>query len=200
MYEVTSGVFDFHTTWANFNAIYTLGSTYLAKNTVLNASNPDPVTGLPAAAGWYKFDITTLVNRAAATSGTDKKIRLCLKAVTGNLAVRFYSVNVLTNTDWNYVSEFAPFLDVQSPAGINNVTNTNVATVYKNANNQIAIDCKGDLRSDASVSVYNVTGQELTTRSITTAKTVLIKTFASGVYVIKVTNGGANTTQKLILN
>jgi len=199
MYEVTSGIFDGNTTWTNFNAAYTLGTTYLSHNTVLNASNPDPVTGLPATAGWYKFDITSLVNKVIATSGTNKKVRVCLKAATGNLAVRFYSVNVMTNTDWDYVAAYAPFLDVQSPAGINEVA-SNVASVYRNANNQIAVNCKGNVSSDASVSVYNVTGQKLMTRSIISAETVIGKSFVSGVYMVKVMNGGASTTQRIILN
>lgn len=200
MYEVTSGVFDFHTTWNNFNAAYTLGTTYLSKNTVLNASNVDPILGVPATAAWYKFDITTLVNKAAATIGTDKKIRVCVKAATGNLAVRFYSVNVLTDPDWNYVSDYAPFLDVQIPAGINDVKNNDIASVYKNSNNQITVDFKATLSADASAIVYNSIGKKIASINITNAKTVINNTFGSGVYMIKVTNAGVSSTQKLILN
>jgi len=200
MYEVTSGVFDMHTTWNSFNGKYTLGSTYLSKNTVINASVPDPNTGLPATAAWYKFDITTLVNKAAATSGTDKKIRVCVQAATGNLAVRFYSVNVKTEPDWNFVDFYAPFLDVQTPSGINEVKNNDIASVYKNANNQITVDCKATVSTDASAIVYNSIGKKIATINLTNAKTVINNTFGSGVYMIKVTNAGVSTTQKLILN
>ncbi len=200
MYEVTSGVFDMHTTWNNFNSIYTLGTTYLSKNTVINASVPDPNTGLPATAAWYKFDITTLVNKAAATTGTDKKIRVCVKAATGNLAVRFYSVNVKTEPDWNFVADYAPFLDVQSAAGINDVATNKVASIYKNANNQLVVDCNGSLSADASATVYNATGQKISTINISNAKTIVNNTFGSGIFMIKVTNAGVSSTQKVILN
>ena len=200
MYEVTSGVFDMHTTWNSLNGKYTLGSTYLSHNTVLNASNVDPVLGVPATAAWYKFDITTLVNNAAATSGTDKKIRVCVQAATGNLAVRFYSVNVKTEPDWNFVADYAPFLDVQTPAGINELSDKNVASIYKNANNQITIDCMGSLSADASATVYNATGKKMSTVNMSNPKTIINKTFGSGIYMIKVTNAGVSTTQKVILN
>jgi hypothetical protein len=200
MYEVTSGVFDMHTTWNSFNAAYTLGTTYLSKNTVINASVPDPNTGLPATAAWYKFDITTLVNKAAATTGTDKKIRVCVKAVTGNLAVRFYSVNVKTEPDWNFVADYAPFLDVQSLSAVSEVKNSDVASIYKNTYNQITIDCKYRLSSDASAIVYNAIGQKLSTINISDTKTIISNKFSSGIYMIKVTNAGVSTTQKVILD
>ena len=200
MYEVTSGVFDMHTTWNSFNAVYTLGTTYLSKNTVINASNVDPVLGVPATAAWYKFDITTLVNKSAATTGTDKKIRVCVKAATGNLAVRFYSVNVKTEPDWNFVADYAPFLDVQSAAGINDVATNKVASIYKNANNQLVVDCKGGLSADASATVYNATGKRMSIVNISSPKTIINNTFGSGIYMIKVTNAGVSTTQKVILN
>jgi hypothetical protein len=200
MYEVTSGVFDLHTTWNNFNAAYTLGSTYLSKNTIINASTVDPNLGVPATAAWYKFDITSLVNKAAATTGTDKKIRVCVKAATGNLAVRFYSVNVLTEPDWNFVSDYAPFLDVQSPAGIKDVKNSDIASIYKNTNNQITVECKAAISADAGVSIFNIAGQKLSSSKIVNGKTIISNLFNSGVYMVKVTNGGATSTQKVILN
>ncbi len=200
MYEVTSGVFDLHTTWSNFNSIYTLGSTYLSKNTVINASHVDPDLGVPATAAWYKFDITTLVNKAAVTTGTDKKIRVCVKAASGNLAVRFYSVNVKTDPDWNFVDFYAPFLDVQTAAGINDVATNNVASVYKNANNQLVVDCKGSLSADASATVYNATGKKMSIVNISNPKTIINNIFGSGIFMIKVTNAGVSTTQKVILD
>jgi hypothetical protein len=200
MYEVTSGVFDMHTTWNNFSTVYTLGSTYLSKNTVINASHVDPDLGVPATAAWYKFDITSLVNNAAATTGTDKKIRVCVKAASGNLAVRFYSVNVKTEPDWNYVDFYAPFLDVRTAAGVNDVAANNVASVYKNANNQLVIDCKGSLGADANATVYNATGKKISTINLTNDKTVINNTFGSGIFMIKVTNAGVSSTQKIILN
>jgi hypothetical protein len=117
-----------------------------------------------------------------------------------NLAVSFYSVNVKTEPDWNFVDFYAPFLDVQTPAGLKDVAANNVASVYKNSNNQITVDCKATLSADASAIVYNSIGKKIATYNLTNAKTVINNSFGSGIYMINVTNAGVSTTQKVIID
>jgi len=81
VYEVTSGTITNDITWNGFTGNYTLAST--------------PITSLDissTAIGWCRFDIKSLVNTIAATTGTDKKIKLAIKSRTSNLLMNFYSV------------------------------------------------------------------------------------------------------------
>jgi hypothetical protein len=192
IYEVTSGNFDGNTTWENFNANYTFGSTALDKKMVMNATDP-------LFAAWYKFDITSLVNRVIATSGTNKKVKVGLKAVTGNIVVRFYAVNVKTDPDWDFAKDFAPYLDVQTTSGVNEVSENQIASVFMNSNNQLTVACKNELSRDASVVIYTFSGQKVAEKQITNLITSITTDFAQGVYLVKVTNAGKNTTQKIVI-
>jgi len=82
----------------------------------------------------------------------------------------------------------------------NTPTSDAAALIYKNASNQITVVCKGELKSDAIISVYNTLGKKLDTKKITSTTTVINTPFASGVYVVTVNNGGKSTIQKVILN
>jgi hypothetical protein len=111
-------------------------------------------------------------------------------------------------TAYSFSSDVASTTDrfsvVFKSAGIatslNNASGDQVALIFKNANNQITVNCKGDISDNAFISVYNALGQQLETKQITSATTVIGKTFTSGVYVVTVNNGGKNTTKKVILN
>ena len=81
-----------------------------------------------------------------------------------------------------------------------NTEDAQVAFIYKNADNQISINLKGDLSSEAYVSVYNAIGQKLHTEQITSTNTILGTTFTSGIYLVTVNNGGKSITKKIILN
>jgi hypothetical protein len=82
---------------------------------------------------------------------------------------------------------------------VDNTDNRNIS-VYRNANNQIAVSCPSDISENAFISVYNGLGQKLESKHLTSAITVIDKTFNSGVYVVTVTNGGKSITKKVILN
>jgi uncharacterized protein YjdB len=102
----TASLYEFPGTFANnstWNSIgtFTLGNV-LSSNTISATGPPDQDN--TTANGWYKFDITTLYNRVAGEAGTDKKIKLCLKATTLNLVLRFSS-SEYSNTQYKpYVS------------------------------------------------------------------------------------------------
>lgn len=82
----------------------------------------------------------------------------------------------------------------------NTIDNSNTIFVYKNSNNQIVVNCKGDISRDAIVSVFNAVGENLQSKQITGINTVINNAFTSGVYVVSVYNAGNITTKKIILN
>lgn len=98
VYEVTSGTITNDVTWNGFTGNYTLAST--------------PITSLDIPStpfGWCRFDIKDLVNTIAATTGTNKKIKIALKARTTTLLLNFYS------TEQTAYPHYQPFL-VMTPA------------------------------------------------------------------------------------
>lgn len=82
--------------------------------------------------------------------------------------------------------------------GINNI-DTNIC-ISKNTNNQIIVNCNGNINNDATVIVYSASGQKLQTKQITGASTMLGTGLTSGVYVVTVNNGAKSVTQKVTLN
>jgi len=115
--------------------------------------------------------------------------------------------NLTDGTAYNFTSDVAStanrftviFKSAGSITGQNNTGNSQMY-VYKNASNQIVVNCKGDINSNAMVSVYNALGQKLYTEQITGNNTVIGEKFPSGVYMVTVNNGGKSTTKKVILN
>lgn len=98
VYEVTSETITNDVTWTGFTGNYTLSST--------------PITSLdiPSTSfGWCRFNIKNLVNNIAVQSGTNKKIKLALKARTTALLLNFYSSEQTT------YAHYKPFL-VMTPA------------------------------------------------------------------------------------
>ena len=80
VYEVTAGTITDNVTWTGFNAGYTLAASPITSLSIVNT-----------ATGWNKFDIKDLINRIAATSGSNKTFKLALKASTQTLLLNFYS-------------------------------------------------------------------------------------------------------------
>jgi len=74
------------------------------------------------------------------------------------------------------------------------------ATVYKNGNNQITVQCNDGLSSKGSVSVCNAIGQKLITKQMRGTITVIDSNLVSGVYLVTVNIAGKSITQKVILN
>ncbi len=102
VFEVTAGTITNTITWTNFNAAYTLAST--------------PITSLPLSngPGWRRFDIKNLVNTVALTSGSNKKIKIALKARGAVLRFDIYASEVTS------FPQYAPTLIMTPamPAGI----------------------------------------------------------------------------------
>jgi len=83
---------------------------------------------------------------------------------------------------------------------IKNNTNIKSISVYENANRQIVVNSSVSITEQSTVTVYNSLGQKLETKSFANGRTVLNKTYNSGVYLVSVTANGKTTTKKLIIN
>jgi hypothetical protein len=114
------------------------------------------------------------------TDGTAYSFASDITTTTNQFAIVFKSTGVVTS--------------------LNNTDGNPAVLIYKNANNQIAVTCKGDISSDATVSVYNEVGQKLQMKQITSNSTVISTNFTSGVYMVTVNNAGKSNTQKVILD
>lgn len=71
--------------------------------------------------------------------------------------------------------------------------------IIGNTSNQITVQCMGHFSKEATVSVYNSLGQLMLDSPITNSNTVLAKSFTSGVYFVKINNGGINTYGKVVV-
>ncbi|MBP1662941.1 MAG: hypothetical protein H6Q19_81 [Bacteroidetes bacterium] len=78
--------------------------------------------------------------------------------------------------------------------------NDSQTVIYINDNNQIVVNCNGDIRNDALVTVYNAVGQKLQTKHISEAITTISATFTPGVYLVTVKNGAQSSIKEVILN
>ncbi len=85
-------------------------------------------------------------------------------------------------------------------AGIaSNVAENLNVSVYKNANNQITVNCK-DISNNMQILVYNAVGQKLVEKQLKSTVTVIDSQLDAGIYMVTIVNGGKNKTFKLILN
>lgn len=92
------------------------------------------------------------------------------------------------------------FRSVELSNGIQAASENQSILIYKNVNNQIAVNCYSSISDNAFISVFNALGQKLESKQITSATTVIDRTFNSGAYVVTVYNGGTSITKKVILN
>jgi hypothetical protein len=84
---------------------------------------------------------------------------------------------------------------------VNNTIDNNISiVVFKNANNQIAVNVPSEFVGKASVSVYNAVGQKLENKQLTTTVSVLGNSFTSGVYLVSIIANGKTNTHKVVIN
>jgi hypothetical protein len=72
--------------------------------------------------------------------------------------------------------------------------------VYRNASNQIVINCDEATSSEGLITVSNSLGQKLVQTSTTGSSTVISKSFGTGVYFVAIHVAGKNNTKKVIIN
>lgn len=168
----TVQVFDFsnytiaaNSTWTSINTAIPNFETFnfgtaLASKVVSITGIGDANNNNTTANGWYKFDITNLVNTVAATGGTDKKIKLLLKNATTNLVIRFFSTESpgQTSDGQSTFPESAtgkvPFLEIAENVSI---SNTQTSAALNNSLANITVTGSGTLTVDAPRTVQSVT-------------------------------------------
>jgi len=165
----------------------------------LNSIATNPVLPL----GFTTGASNTFTIKASEVSNFDANTRIVLRDnllnteqdLTDGTAYTFASDVASTTSRFSVV-----FKSVGMTTGLQAASNDPSVLIYKNANNQIAVNCTGSISENGYVSVYNALGQKLELTKITGSTTVISRTFASGVYVVTVNNGGKSTTKKVILN
>jgi len=113
------------------------------------------------------------------TDGTSYTFSSDITSGTGRLSIIFKTVSTSTGLD---------------------VDKNQQIVISKNANNQITVNCTGNLNTESSVSVYNEIGQKLAYKQLKSTRTLIDMPYSAGVYVVTVLNGGQKITRKVILN
>jgi hypothetical protein len=179
--------------------IYTISGTEKLAINGLNSVTPNEEVSLGFTTG--QSNLFTI--KATQFSNFDTATKVYLRdnvltteqELTDGTAYTFSSDVASTSTRFSIV-----FKSGSVTTGLNSAGGNQMALINKSANNQITITCKGDISSDAIVSVYNAVGQKLQTKQITGTSTVIGTGLTSGIYVVTVNNGGISTTAKVILN
>jgi hypothetical protein len=94
---------------------------------------------------------------------------------------------------------FSATVDV--PTGNSSINDyTKQVLVYKNASKQITVTIPSEIIGKASISIFNITGLKLENKQLTSASTVLNKSFSAGVYLVNIIVDGKTTTSKLVID
>jgi hypothetical protein len=179
--------------------IYTMGGTEKLVINGLNSVAPNEVLPL----GFTTGESNSFTIKATQFSSFDGDTKVYLKDNLLNT-----ELELAEGTEYSFSSDIAStstrfsvvFKSAGIATGLDNTNGNQVALIYKNANNQITVNCKDDICSDAFVSVYNELGQKLYSKQITSSNTIIGTAFAKGVCVITVNNGGQRITKKIVLN
>ena len=146
----------------------------------------------PGQAGTFTIEATQLDNIDAKIILVDK-VAVKEQELTAETPYTFESDGTETN------DRFLIKLVSKVPTDVESNTANGDLTVYVNRNNRIQLICGLELNEKATVSVYNVAGQKLSTQKLSKAATELNGTFTPGVYMIQLTNGSQAITKKLII-
>jgi len=71
--------------------------------------------------------------------------------------------------------------------------------IYRNATNQITIQLQNAVSANASATIFNTLGQRLETSTLKNETTTVGTSLTSGVYIVRVTNGGKTGTNKITI-
>jgi len=151
--------------------------------------------------GFTTGESNTFSIKATEIKGFDVDTKVILKDnllsteqdITDGTAYSFTS-DVVSSTDRFSVV----FKTVSITTGIE-ATNLNV-NIFKNANGLITVNSTDVIGAEGTVTVCNALGQKLVNTATTGPKTVINKTFSSGVYFVTLNIAGNKTTKKVIIN
>lgn len=185
--------------WSNNNvAIPEIFTSVTGKELVINGmATSDPVefvnVGFRTSDPTVRTYTITLSKMNNFTPGTEI---ILYDGVTANFLTLGDSYSFLSGPV-NDPSRFT--LIIRAPGAITaiNDNNTGDVKIISNEKNQISIFVNTALNSDASVSIYNLTGKLVTNQAITTSRTQI--DVQKGMYLVYVTNAGTSTTAKVII-
>ena len=184
----------------NNAAIPEIYTSVNGQNLVINGLNSIPLnTELPL--GFSTGQQNTFSIKASQLSNFDPGTQLILKDnvlgtqtdLTDGSAYSFSSDVTNSSTRFSVLFKSASLTTGIDPSLDNSVS------VYRNEQNQIAVNYFGNV-SHAEVSVYNVAGQKLVSKQLSGTTTIINTLLGSGVYMVRVTKAGVNTTKEVILN
>ena len=184
---------------ATIPEIYTIAGT---KQVVINGMNSiAPNDELPL--GFTTGQSNAFTIKATEISNFDEDAQIILKDNLLNT-----QQDLTANATYSFTSDVASTasrfsLIFKSPSvttGLNHENSDKNILIYKNGNNQITIQCSGNLSEKSVVVVSNTIGQKLVSKQLTSSVTVIDSYLRSGVYLVTVTNAGKTSTQKVILN
>ena len=181
--------------------IYTLAGN---EQLVINGMNTLPLdTEIPL--GFMTKTAGTFSLKASEITNFDPTIQVILKdkqnisqpeqELTVGNAYTFSSDVVNTSSRFSII-----FKSTDVNAGLN-TNEMKQIVISKNANNQITVNCTGNLTNESFVTVYNAIGQKLVVKQLKSNRSVVsVPTNATGVFVVTVNNAGEKITRKVILN
>ena len=179
--------------------IYTMAGT---KQTVINGMNSiSPAEELPLGFSTGQANIFTI--KASEISNFDADTRIILKDNLLNI-----QQDLTKNATYSFASEITSttnrfsliFKSSSISTGLNVENQDENILIYRNANNQITIQCNTDSSSKSFVTVCNAIGQKIATKQIKSFITIMDNTFRSGVYLVSVVKAGKSSTEKVVLN
>jgi len=80
------------------------------------------------------------------------------------------------------------------------IDNSNSVFVFRNANNQIAVNIPCEMLGKASASVYTAIGQKIMSKNLTQTNSQLGTSLQPGVYIVTISNAGKTITRKVIID
>jgi hypothetical protein len=183
---------------ASIPEIYTLAGT---EQVVINglksvATNPEVALGFSTGqSNTFSIKATQISNFAA---GTQLILRDNVLHTDWDLTLSNYSfTSEVTSND----SRFTLLFKVPSETtGWSGEQYDMSIQVYKNMNHQIVLKYNGLMSDQIMAHVYNVLGEELTIKQITSDITVLGSGYFAGAYMVKVTKDGKSSTRKVIID
>lgn len=179
--------------------IYTLAGTEQVVINGLNSVTPNEELPL----GFTTGTSNTFTIKATEISNFDAETKIVLK--DNNLLNTEQELTV--GSAYSFTSDVASTTDrfsvifrtTGAVTGIPTAANDPNLLVYRNANNQIAVQIKGQLNDSYALDVYNSVGQRLAGKQVTAGITI-IDAPQSGVYFVTVKGNGINTTKKVVIN
>ena len=129
----------------------------------------------------------------------DKVDNVTLNAGNNTIKYQFDSGdNGKVNIDYLFVEAVAK--SITESVTPNSILDNQGILVFKNANNQIVINCDKMIVQEGIVTVYNPVGQILISAPTNGKTTVIRKSLNSGIYFVSVVAAGNKTTKKIIIN